>query len=196
MDKSVYSNGLEPQSPDPFLPPLSVATCVASPTIDQSTQSSRPLSESKIKAAIKNVAKAGYLHISTTTIHLPDQALQSGPQQSDKVKTSSSSKKRKREEQGVPNENKKVKKQAVPMREQSSRYDTLDIIFIIIDTSITASRMPTTGTSTSTSAPVRFSTSDWDDVMTSRTVGRKNRLMRMILRCGSGTSETNEGCSR
>ena len=129
MDKSVYSNGLEPQSPDPFLPPLSVATCVASPTIDQSTQSSRPLSESKIKAAIKNVAKAGYLHISTTAIHLPDQALQSEPQQSDKVKTSSSSKKRKREEQGVPNEDKKVKKQAVPMREQSSRYDTLHIIF-------------------------------------------------------------------
>ena len=142
MNESVYSNGLEPQSPDSFLSPLSLATGIASPAIDQSTHSSRPLSESRTKAAIENVVKAGYLRISATTIPSPDHTLQSGPQQSDKVKTSSSSKKRKREEQGVPNEDKKVKKQAVPIREQSSRYDTVNIFFGFIDTSCRSLKDP------------------------------------------------------
>lgn len=91
MDKAIYSNGLGPQSPNP---PLSVATCVASPAIDAPSHSSPPLSQSKIKAAIENVVKAGYLNITATTIQSPNQGLQPASPQRGKAKTSSSSSKK------------------------------------------------------------------------------------------------------
>ena len=148
-DKSVHGDGIGPQLLD--LPLLSApASRVASPVIDPPT----------IKAAIENVAKAGYLSISDTrAIDSPNQThqpLKTASQQSGKAKTSSS-KKRGREEQGRPNENKKMKKQqAVPTREQSSRYDIPDFFSALLDIFFIASRTPTIRTRTSLSAPVRF----------------------------------------
>jgi len=162
-DKSVYSDGMGLQLLDPPLPLLSAPVSrVASPVIDPPTHPSPPLSKSTIKAAIENVAKAGYLSISdTSAIDSPNQAhqpLKTASQQSGKAKTSSSnSKKRGREEQGSPNENKKMKKQAVPTCEQSSQYDIPNIFLVaLLDISFIASRTPTIRTCTSLSAPVRF----------------------------------------
>jgi hypothetical protein len=106
------------------------------PLVIDQPQLTPPLSKSMIKAAIENVAKAGYLSISDATgIDSPNQVLQhlkTASQQRGEAKTSdSNSRKRGREEmeQDLPNENKQMKrhraKVAVPTREQSSRYDFL-----------------------------------------------------------------------
>jgi hypothetical protein len=65
-------------------------------------------------------------------------------------------------EQGGPNEDKQTKKQrskeAVPTREQSSRYDILDVfIFTVTDPfPFIVSKTPTIRTNTSPSAAVRL----------------------------------------
>ena len=88
-DKAVYSNGLGPQPPDPFLSPLSVAPRVASPAIDTPSHSSSPLSQSQIKAAIKNFVEASYLNVTATTIQSSNQGPQPAFPRRGKAKTSS-----------------------------------------------------------------------------------------------------------
>jgi len=99
---------------------------------------SPPLSKSVIKAAIENIAEAGFLNITSdaTAINVPNQILQhfETPQQGGKAKTSNpNSLKRGREEmeQGGPSEDRKMKKRRgraiIPPREQSSRYDNRHI---------------------------------------------------------------------
>ena len=145
-------DGIGPPSLD-SLPPLLLApaTSVVSPIIDRPSPSTPPLSESMIKVAIENVAKAGYLNIpEASTVDPLHQVLKTAPQQDGKAKT----KKRKREEIEIrPNEDKQRKKQPVPTREQSSRYDIRHFLRAVL--TFVDSRTPTIRTSTSPSAPVR-----------------------------------------
>ena len=127
--KGDYIDGIGLRLPGPSLP-LLPAPVTPAPVIGPVSQ---PPSESMIKAAIENVAKAGYLSISgATATRSPNQALRPASQQSGKAKTgSSSSKKRKREDEGGPNDDKKMK-EAVPIREQSSRYDVPNFFLALL----------------------------------------------------------------
>jgi hypothetical protein len=94
----------------------------ASPVVDLPFKSHTPSSESMIKVAIRNVARAGYLTI------IPIKADQT-PQQGINTTTNSESKKRTQKEIQVQQEEdsgqpKKRAKIAVPAREQSSRYES------------------------------------------------------------------------
>jgi hypothetical protein len=132
------------------------------------TQSTPPLSESMIKVAIENVAEAGYLSISDeTATRTPNQGLhnlKTVSQEADKGKASNSnSKKRRREEikQGGDEQTKRSRRKvpAVPTREQSSRYDALDIFIGCADVSFNiASKTSTIRTPRSLFAPVRLIT--------------------------------------
>jgi hypothetical protein len=121
---SELDNGISKlsDSDSPIQVSLNPAKCTAS----------QPLSESMTKAAIKKVAEAGYLNIlDVPAIHSPNQALQrltAASQQGGEKTSNSASTKRRREGQDGPNEGRNAKKQAVPTREQSSRYGILDTV--------------------------------------------------------------------
>lgn len=129
-DKGDYIDGIGLWLPGPSLP-LLPAPITPAPVIGPV---SPPPSESTIKAAIENVAKADYLSISgATATRSPNQALQPASQQSGKAKTgSSSSKKRNREDEGGPNDDKKMKKKAVPVnRVHGTTYPTFFLASLI-----------------------------------------------------------------
>jgi len=129
-DKGDYIDGIGLQLPDPSL--LLSVPATPAPVIGPASHSSPPPSESTIKAAIENIAKAGYLSISdATAIPSPNQALLPASQQSGKVKTGRSNSQKRKREEGGPNNDKKTKKQAVPIREQSSRYDVPNFFFLL-----------------------------------------------------------------
>ena len=154
-DNSTYDDGIGLQLLESPRPILSALATPASSVIDK-PPSFPPLSESIIKAAIENVAGAGYLSIDVPN-PLPQSETVS--QQSDVVKiNNSNSKKRSREEmeEGREKQKKKYDKVPVPTREQSSRYYILNIFIHLADASFPASKMPTTKTSTSLSALVRL----------------------------------------
>jgi len=147
-----------PDSPIQSLSLLSAQ--IGSPVIDPSQ------SKSVTKVAIENVAKAGYLNIfNATAVEVDNQVLQHLKKASGSQPGGNANSKRKREEieQGQgPNEVKQKpekKRQAVPTREQSSRYATSSKFFIgftDIFHFLLASKTPTIRTSTSLSAPVRL----------------------------------------
>lgn len=120
--KGIYNDGIGPPLLDsPILLLSAPATSVASPTIDPLPPTSPSLSDFMPN---ENVAS------DATAIDPPNQVLQplkTASHKSGKETSNSNSKKRRREEQGGPNQDKKMK-QAVPAREQSSRYDGLEVL--------------------------------------------------------------------
>lgn len=120
-----------PDSPIQSLPLLSAH--IGSPVIDPPGQSSS-LSNSVTKLAIENVAQAGYLNIyNATAVDVDNQVPQHVKTASESQPGRNANSKRNREEieQGQgPNEVKQKKRQAVPTREQSSRYATSSTFFI------------------------------------------------------------------
>jgi hypothetical protein len=117
---------------DSFLP-LSSAPATASPVVDPPSKSLPPSSESMIKLAIENVARAGHLTINSEEVGINVAEDLSKPGRKAKISTSKS-KKRAREEGSQSEDMPKAQraKMAVPPREQSSRYATSDILSLLL----------------------------------------------------------------
>ena len=189
-------------SPPPLLSVPDTRT--VSPVIDRPSPSNPPLSESMIKVAVENVAKPGYLNIpDASAVDLLHQALQPAPQQDGKAKTSNSNKRKRQEIEPGPSEVKQRKKQAVPTREQSSRYDILDNFRCWTDIPFIASKPPTIRTSISPSAPVSLINGKVDHVVLNKVNGMGSRQTltnecsrRFCPMLGSRESLTSEIFSR